>query len=244
MELWLQFFPLVRARDGHRLQEGVETGPKSSDYNSMLTPAQKFDSVERSFTMLARFQRALTAEALALVLFISAPSANAANVFPSLSPVPGNSIGQIVDIADSEIIFIHDRRADRNRHERRADRHRHDRGADRNRHDRRAGRDWDRPHYKRGYRGSRKHRDGYRRDNDGWWFPLAAFALGAIILNQQNQGLTSRPTYSSWDHIPAGNLSAHDRWCDQRYRSYSRTNKTFQPYNGPRKYCNSPYDLL
>ena len=34
----------------------------------------------------------------------------------------------------------------------------------------------------------------------------------------------------------------HVDWCLNRYRSYSVRTDTFQPYNGPRRRCNSPYD--
>ena len=40
--------------------------------------------------------------------------------------------------------------------------------------------DHHRPYYYRGHRGYRYHRPGYRYHN-GYWFPLAAFATGAII---------------------------------------------------------------
>jgi len=31
------------------------------------------------------------------------------------------------------------------------------------------------------------------------------------------------------------------RWCDNRYRSYRASDNSFQPYNGPRRQCRSPY---
>lgn len=34
---------------------------------------------------------------------------------------------------------------------------------------------------------------------------------------------------------------AHVRWCDNRYRSYRASDNSFQPYNGPRQQCRSPY---
>lgn len=34
---------------------------------------------------------------------------------------------------------------------------------------------------------------------------------------------------------------AHYRWCEARYRSYRVRDNTFQPYNGPRRQCISPY---
>ena len=94
-------------------------------------------------------------------------------------------------------------------------------------HDRRFSRHHGNPYYN-GHRGFRHHRHGYRRYN-GYWFPPAAFALGAII--------GSQPRYY---HVrPAGN--AHVRWCYNHYRSYRAWDNTFQPYHGPRRACRSPY---
>lgn len=78
----------------------------------------------------------------------------------------------------------------------------------------------------RGYRGYHKRRRGYRRHSDGIWYPLAAFGAlaGAAIANSQSSS------------------SRHVEWCDNRYRSYRRYDNTFQPYNGPRRQCNSPFD--
>jgi hypothetical protein len=36
-------------------------------------------------------------------------------------------------------------------------------------------------------------------------------------------------------------VSAHVSWCAARYRSYRAWDDTFQPYNGPRRPCISPY---
>lgn len=36
--------------------------------------------------------------------------------------------------------------------------------------------------------------------------------------------------------------NAHARWCRDRYRSYRSSDDTFQPFDGPRRACNSPYD--
>lgn len=38
-----------------------------------------------------------------------------------------------------------------------------------------------------------------------------------------------------------GGGSAHVRWCHNRYRSYRAWDNTYQPYNGPRRQCWSPY---
>ena len=43
------------------------------------------------------------------------------------------------------------------------------------------------------------------------------------------------------DTIAAAGNSAHVAWCYDRYRSYRAWDNTFQPYNGPRRQCWSPY---
>ncbi|MBD3664001.1 BA14K family protein [Sulfitobacter aestuariivivens] len=84
----------------------------------------------------------------------------------------------------------------------------------------------------------------YRRHSDDWVIPLIVLGLGSALLNQPRQHAPVQRAYGGWRHIPAANLRAHDAWCDQKYRSYSRSTKTFQPYSGGRRYCNSPFDLL
>lgn len=82
--------------------------------------------------------------------------------------------------------------------------------------------------YYNGHRGYRHRRNGYRQYN-GFWFPAGAFIAGAIVggaLNNNNYGGGSR----------------HVQWCYDRYRSYRASDNTFQPYNGPRKQCYSPYN--
>lgn len=78
-----------------------------------------------------------------------------------------------------------------------------------------------------GYRGYRHHRPGYRVYN-GFWFPYAAFAI------------TPRPIYRE-RAIPGRLSAAHVNWCFDRYRSYRTYDNSWQPYNGPRRVCRSPY---
>ncbi|NGO52358.1 BA14K family protein [Allomesorhizobium camelthorni] len=87
----------------------------------------------------------------------------------------------------------------------------------------------DRYGWYRGHRGYRSYRPGYRRHGD-FWFPAAAFITGAII----GGALSSPPR-----RVYGGN--AHVQWCYDRYRSYRAWDNTFQPYNGPRRQCYSPY---
>ncbi|KGF68576.1 hypothetical protein LL06_15825 [Hoeflea sp. BAL378] len=85
--------------------------------------------------------------------------------------------------------------------------------------------------YYNGHRGYRHHRRGYREYN-GYWFPPAAFALGAIIGGAMNNNNIVRPGSSNPQHV---------RWCSAKYRSYDVRSNTFQPYHGPRRECRSPY---
>ena len=98
--------------------------------------------------------------------------------------------------------------------------------------------------YYGGYRGHRERRDGYRYHN-GYWFPLAAFATGAIVggaLSQPREVYRPRPVYREYRPVVRGGMSqSHVNWCYGRYRSYDAYSNTFQPYNGPRRTCYSPY---
>ncbi|NTJ41522.1 BA14K family protein [Agrobacterium larrymoorei] len=97
----------------------------------------------------------------------------------------------------------------------------------------------------RGHRGYRDYRPGYRRHNNGYWFPLAAFATGAIVggaLSQPREVYRPRPVYREYRPVVRGGVSqSHVNWCYGRYRSYDAYSNTFQPYNGPRRTCYSPY---
>lgn len=86
----------------------------------------------------------------------------------------------------------------------------------------------DRRGWYRGHRGYRHSRRGYRY-HDGFWFPLAAFGAGAII----GGAIANDRGYQGG--------GSHVNWCANRYRSYRAYDNTFQPYNGPRKQCVSPY---
>src|SRR5690606_30012356 len=72
----------------------------------------------------------------------------------------------------------------------------------------------DRPRYWRGHRGYDHYRPGYRRHGD-LWFPLAAFAAGAIISGAIAND--APPAYAGNDHVS---------WCYNRYRSYRASDNT------------------
>ncbi|CAN7700436.1 BA14K family protein [Rhizobium sp. LjRoot98] len=81
--------------------------------------------------------------------------------------------------------------------------------------------------YYNGHRGYHERRRGYREYN-GMWFPLAAFATGAII----GGVVVDRPVRYGGSHV---------EWCGNRYRSYRAYDNTYQPNYGPRRQCHSPY---
>jgi hypothetical protein len=88
--------------------------------------------------------------------------------------------------------------------------------------------------YYGGYRGYGGYRRGYRY-HDGYWFPLAAFGAGALI----GGAVASEPRYEA---RPSGGINPrHYEWCANRYRSYRGYDNTFQPSNGPRQECLSPF---
>lgn len=160
----------------------------------------------------------------ALALTFAAGTAAPLNAAPLIAPTAQT---------DQGVINVQQRRDDRRelRRDRREDRQdrrmeRRENRAER-RDDRRHGRMERRGdrYYYNGRRGYRERRAGYRYYN-GWWFPASAFVIGAIVSSQAQSN-----NYGN----------AHVRWCYDRYRSYRASDNTFQPYNGPRQQCYSPY---
>lgn len=77
--------------------------------------------------------------------------------------------------------------------------------------------------YLNGLRGYRERRAGFRSYN-GFWFPQSAFTIV----------IEARPALRAY-----GN--SHVSWCYDRWRSYRASDNTYQPLNGPRRQCVSPY---
>ena len=80
--------------------------------------------------------------------------------------------------------------------------------------------------YYNGYRGYRDRYRGYR-EYRGYWFPEHAFG----DRRHWDRDRDPRRSYGQ----------AHVEWCYDRYRSYRHWDNTYQPYNGPRRACYSPY---
>nr|WP_244670029.1 BA14K family protein [Kaistia sp. 32K] len=91
-----------------------------------------------------------------------------------------------------------------------------------------------RPGYWNGHQGYNHSRPGYRRHSDGWWYPMAAFGVGALI----GGAIANQPR----EVAPPRLSTSHLRWCEDRYRSYRASDNSFQPYEGPRQQCLSPYN--
>jgi hypothetical protein len=91
---------------------------------------------------------------------------------------------------------------------------------------------WRRDNWRRGYRDNWRWRHNYRRHygGSGIYFGLGGFGIGPAF---NDYYYTPRRAYRGG--------SAHVRWCYNRYRSYRAWDNTFQPYNGPRRQCLSPY---
>ncbi|RWX75797.1 BA14K family protein [Neorhizobium lilium] len=86
------------------------------------------------------------------------------------------------------------------------------------------------------YNGNRYYRDRYSRHHRGSnaGAIIGGLAAGAII-----GGALAQPRYAAPRRYVGGN--SHVEWCYSRYRSYRASDNTFQPNNGPRRQCNSPY---
>jgi len=72
----------------------------------------------------------------------------------------------------------------------------------------------------------------YRDRDDSAAALLGGLAAGAILGGVLANQARPAPVYHSDPHV---------QWCLSRYRSYDVRTDTFQPYHGPRRYCNSPY---
>jgi len=62
--------------------------------------------------------------------------------------------------------------------------------------------------------------------------------IGGVIVNEVQRPRQAQPPRAR----SAGFLSQnHVNWCHNRWRSYRVSDNSYQPYNGPRRVCASPY---
>ncbi|MBL4917642.1 BA14K family protein [Szabonella alba] len=67
---------------------------------------------------------------------------------------------------------------------------------------------------------------------------LIGAIIGGVLVDQFNR---PQPV-----QVPQGNAGRylsqnHVNWCHDRWRSYRASDNSYQPYNGPRRVCSSPY---
>ena len=93
-------------------------------------------------------------------------------------------------------------------------------------------------HYDHRYHDRRAWRHHHRRDDRS----KAAAVIGGLAAGATIGGAIARsqqPRYTTPRSYVGGD--SHVKWCFNRYRSYSAYDNTFQPYDGPRQQCYSPY---
>lgn len=88
-------------------------------------------------------------------------------------------------------------------------------------------------------------RDSNRGRDDSWRYRRhyrggSGFYFGLGVVPSYNYYVA--PRYAAPRRQYRATSSAHVRWCYDRYRSYRAWDNTYQPYNGPRRQCRSPYD--
>lgn len=96
----------------------------------------------------------------------------------------------------------------------------------------RGDRRWDRGD-RRWDRGDRR----WNRHDDRRWRPQARTGIYFHFGVPGPRYIAPKPRR----HHRAGLSGAHIRWCENRYRSYRAWDNTYQPYNGARRQCWSPY---
>jgi hypothetical protein len=94
-------------------------------------------------------------------------------------------------------------------------------------------------------RDSWRSRDNPRWRDDSWrdrrhYRGGSGFYFGLGVVPSYNYYVAPRYVAPRRSYRAAS--SAHVRWCYDRYRSYRAWDNTYQPYNGPRRQCYSPYD--
>ncbi|RST86640.1 BA14K family protein [Aquibium carbonis] len=90
-----------------------------------------------------------------------------------------------------------------------------------------------------GYRHRRYHRHHHHRPHARYHHRRnhAGPIVGGLVAGAVIGGIIATQPAYRYRSVP----SAHIAWCHSRYRSYDSRSNTFQPYNGPRRICRSPY---
>ncbi|WP_455480720.1 BA14K family protein [Bartonella sp. B12(2025)] len=97
-----------------------------------------------------------------------------------------------------------------------------------------------------GFKGYHNYRRGYRKYRDNWWYPEAAF----VTLPHLNTKRASLKAVSEEERMfLISSLKKKEPWmfkqhiesCRARYRSYNKSDNSYQPFHGPRKQCLSRF---
>ena len=87
----------------------------------------------------------------------------------------------------------------------------------------------------RGYHPHRSQRQTSRSPDLG--SAVVGAIIGGIIVNEFNQPRRAQTRATSTRYLS----QSHVNWCHNRWRSYRVSDNSYQPYNGPRRVCASPY---
>ncbi len=87
---------------------------------------------------------------------------------------------------------------------------------------------------------------GTNSNNDGSFIKVGrkgrrntAIVIGGVVLGTMLYNRNKQRNYRG--NYNQGLGDSHINWCYDRYRSYRDYDNTFQPYNGPRRQCMSPF---
>lgn len=91
-----------------------------------------------------------------------------------------------------------------------------------------------------GFKGYRHYRNGYRKHTDGWWYPEVAFQPNAKA-GVTNESVQAIPPKQKDSEEKPWQIKSHVDYCLAKYKTYSASDNTYQPFEGARKACVSPY---
>ncbi|WP_074381431.1 BA14K family protein [Bartonella doshiae] len=99
-----------------------------------------------------------------------------------------------------------------------------------------------------GFKGYYHYRRGYRKYSDNWWYPEAAFFAPGLsktkdVSLKTLSELDSKTIFlfSSLEQKEPLMFKKHIDSCSMRYRSYDKSDNSYQPFQGSRKQCFSRF---
>ncbi|WP_336278665.1 BA14K family protein [Bartonella sp. CB175] len=100
-----------------------------------------------------------------------------------------------------------------------------------------------------GFKGYRTYRLGYLRYSDNWWYPEAAFIKPSYLDDSDAKSVALKTVESPKGRLEAASLDKkeslmlkqHINFCVLHYRSYNKSDNSYQPFHGSRKQCFSHF---